>query len=102
MNKIAKGSQVMLRVKARGPLGASTTVVRIGEVLSLKDDNYAEVVFASAGNTATSRTVGVGSVLNGSRKLVPVSSLELVEGRFGGRKVVQVDPNRRAIGSLIR
>lgn len=98
------GDQVMVREVQKGPLGSSNRVLRFANIVSVNSEKKeADIMFASA-NPSVSRAGGFAGGLRDvqkTRKVVPLSQLELVSKRFGGRNVVQVDPNRRSIGQLL-
>ena len=107
MSAMKAGDQVTLKEVRRNAMGgASVKVLRFGNILKIegeKGQEKADVVFASA-NPAVSRLGGFGGSLHDTqqtRKWVPLTELELVSSRYGGRNVVQVDPNRRGIGQLL-
>lgn len=98
------GDQVIVRQSRAGAVGANVVkVLRMGNIMSI-NGNKAEVSMSSP-NPAVSRTGGLGGSsrdINQSRVTVPLDKLELASSRFGGRTVVQVDPNKRGIGQLLQ
>lgn len=98
------GDQVIVRQQRAGAVGANEVkVLRMGNIMKI-EGNKAEVAMSSP-NPALSRAGGLngsGRDINQTRVTVPLDKLELASSRFGGRTVVQVDPNRRGIGQLLQ
>src|ERR1039458_5068029 len=95
------GDQVTIKEVRRNAMGgASVKVLRFGNIIKIegeKGQEKADVVFASA-NPAVSRMGGFQGSLHDvqqTRKWVPLTELEQISTRFGGRNGVQVDQIRR-------
>ena len=107
MSKFKIGDQVTVRESIRGPMGGNGVVsVRLAEILAFRNDGKEAEISIFSANPSVSRA-GSGSNralsdIQKVRKWVPVEKLETSSDRFGGRKVVQIDPISRSIGSLIK